>query len=342
MVWLIILIVFLVLLLILFFWINATPSFPPGTQEAMLKAQQEKLPELISGETGSTQESGLEIWYHIREPQIERLGTVLLVMGHSNTSLTWPEFFVGPLLEAGYRVILFDNRGCGLSDWVKNWSRKNAYTLEDMAQDAIAVLNATDTEKAHVVGISMGGMIAQRMAISHPERIQSLTSIMSSGFMEDPELPGVPAYFRNNFIRYTLKFGIKRTESNMLKYGIGVTALLKGDDTYQMNVDRVAQRMVYEMRKRKGYNPGVGSQHSRAISLSGSRYAELNKITAPTLVIHGKADPLVKLAHGEKYAPMIPNAQTLWLDHMGHDIPEFLAGQIHEAMLANFKREVEA
>ncbi|MEO1654608.1 MAG: alpha/beta hydrolase, partial [Bacteroidota bacterium] len=313
-----------------------------GTSEAMQKALKEPLPQLISGKTGSTKESGLEIWYHIREPQMAPQGSVLLVMGHSNTSLTWPEFFVGPLLEAGYRVILFDNRGCGLSDWVKSWNRKNAYTLEDMADDAIAVLNATHAEKAHIVGISMGGMIAQRMAINYPDRVQSLTSIMSSGFMEDPELPGVPAYFRNNFIRYTLKYGLNRTESNMLKYGIGVTALLKGDDTYQMNVERVAKRMMYEMRQRRGYNPRVGTQHSRAISLSGSRYAELNKITAPTLVIHGKADPLVKLAHGEKYAPMIPNAQTLWLDHMGHDIPEFLTGQIHEAMLANFNREVEA
>jgi pimeloyl-ACP methyl ester carboxylesterase len=112
-------------------------------------------------------------------------------MGIANDALAWPEHFIQPLVDSGFQVIRYDHRGTGLSDWIDRWDRDNPYSLGDMANDAIAVLNKLKINKAHVIGVSMGGMIAQTMAINHPERIMSLASLMSSGYIEDPNLEGI-------------------------------------------------------------------------------------------------------------------------------------------------------
>jgi len=163
---------------------------------------------------------------------------------------------------------------------------------------------------------------------------------MSSGYMNDPEIEPVPSEFMSNLAKLVLKNVVTGTsEANVAEIGIGIQELLKGDGPYENNLERIAQRTVYELRKRKGVNPTVGDQHSAAIEASGSRLEELGSITAPTLVLHGKSDPLVLFAHAEKYAPLIPNAETLFIDGMGHDLPAIYFPEIHAAIIRNFDKE---
>ena len=120
----------------------------------------------------------MKIWYEKRAPTDSIKGTLLLVMGHSATAMIWSDDFMQPFIDAGYQVIRYDNRGVGESDWIADWDEENPYSLEDMSKDGIAVLNAEGVEKAHVLGASMGGMIVQRMALSHKDKVASLVSLL--------------------------------------------------------------------------------------------------------------------------------------------------------------------
>src|SRR6218665_1113978 len=125
---------------------------------------------------------------------------ILLIMGLDAQSIMFTKDFIQPLVEAGYYVVRFDNRDIGLSTWLNDsWHRKRTYTLEDMAQDSIELLDYLSIAQAHVIGVSMGGMIAQRMAISYAERVLCLVSIMSSGFILDPK--AVPFFRGKPFVR---------------------------------------------------------------------------------------------------------------------------------------------
>lgn len=307
------------------FLINSGPIVPDGVDKIITELSQEELPEFILGKTGIAQNDDIDIWYESREPLGIKKGTVLLVMGYATTCLAWPEELIQPMVDSGYQVIRYDNRGVGMSDWVEDWNEENPYTLEDMAKDGLSILDELGISKAHIMGVSMGGMIAQRMAISHSDRVASLTSVMSSGFYEDPELISVSPEFERAFLKLGLKYGLSSTEASRIKLGIGIKQLLQGTHEYPIDMKNSACRTLYELRKRKGFNLSVGEQHEWAIRKSGSRYDELSQITAPTLVIHGTADPLILPAHSEKYAPMIPNSNLLWVEGMGHDLaPEFM------------------
>lgn len=320
--------------------INLAPTLPPQTDAiiADVLKNESELPELIKGETGTTKSSGLDIYYNVMCEVEQPKGTVLLVMGHSTSLLAWTANFWQPMLDAGYRVIRYDNRGVGMSDWCKDWNKKNPHSLEDMAKDGIAILDAVGVEKVHIVGASMGGMLAQRMAISYPERVLTLTSIMSSGHTFDPELQSVTRSWYWSFVGMTLKYGLIRNDKNALKFGVSVVQILKGKGDYEIDVKGAVERTLYEIRKRKGFNIKVGDQHTEAIRKSGSRYEELKQLNLPVLTIHGTTDPLVLPEHGRKYAPMIPNVEQLWLEGMGHDFPVIYMEQITSAILRNFKR----
>ena len=323
----------LLLLATYFIYISDAPPLPKHTEQIVEEVLAEKLPELISGQTGIVDHNGVSIWYELKTPADSVKGTVLLVMGYGSTALVWPKRFWQPLLDAGYQVIRYDNRGLGESSWMKDWEEEKAYTLEDMAKDGIAILDHLNIQKAHVIGASMGGMIAQRMAISHSKRLLSLTSIMSSGYMLDPELPPVPPYFEKALLKLGLKHLWYPSETNILKFSVCIPEALKGKGGYENDVRAIAQRTLYELRKRKGFNPNVGPQHEAAIELSGSRLDELGQINMPTLVIHGTDDPLVIPAHAKKYAPLIPNAEVLWVEGMGHDLPHQYVDQIMTAII---------
>ena len=290
------------------------------------------LPEFINGNTGYATNGDVKIWYESITQSKAPKATILLIMGHSCPALIWDAAFFQKFVDLGYQVIRYDNRGLGESSWMKTWTKNNAYTLEDMAKDALAVLDANGVEKAHIIGSSMGGMIAQRLAISHSNRVLSLTSIMSSGYWYDKSIP-FPTFF-SDLTKYALKTIVPNpSDTNTMKFGVAVYQMIKGNGDYEINIKRVAQKALYEKRKRKGTNPRVGPQHDLAIGKSGSRLDELSKINLPALIIHGKSDPLVTFAHFEKYAHLIPNAETLVIDGMGHDLPEIYMDQYHDSML---------
>lgn len=334
---------FVIVLLLIggYLFINSGPKLPADINSIISQLQQAPIPDFITGETGKAINNGITIGYELIKNNGQNKGTIILIGGHSQILLDWPAYFYQPLVDAGYQVIRFDNRGVGSSDWMEDWTKKNAYTLEDMATDVIAILNRLSIPKAHVIGVSMGGMIAQRLAISHAGRVLSLTSIMSTGYYYDPELPGLPKGFYSKLIAVSLKYPVyNKNERNQLKLNLAIRHLLDGAGDYPIETKFILQRALYELRKRRGYNAKVMNQHSMAVQKSGSRYDELGQIEVPTLVIHGTTDPLVKFEHAQKYASMIPNATTLFIEGMGHDLPRIHAPKMITSILKNIEKAV--
>jgi pimeloyl-ACP methyl ester carboxylesterase len=311
---------------ILLIFIAAKPV-PEGAEEIIDKVFSTDLPEQITGETGIVESAGLNIWYESIKPKSRSKGTILLIMGLGGNALEWPLYFTRPLVDSGYHVIRFDNRSTGLSTWTDN-----DFTLRDLTGDAIALMNALEIDKAHIIGMSMGGMIGQMMAIEHPERVHSLISFMSSGFIEDPELPSLSRSAFISLIATGIRNGIPRTERNIIKTTIGVRNVL----TPELSVKRMqtlAEQSLYNQRFRKGFNPEAFVQQTIAVKNSGSRYEGLKNLMIPTIVIHGKEDPLIPVEHAIKTASIIPKSELLLLDGMGHDLSPEHAPLVHEAVM---------
>ena len=267
---------------------------------------------------------------------------ILLIMGLDAQCVLWSMGFIEPLVEAGYYVIRFDNRDLGLSTWITDWNRSEPYTLEDMAKDAVGLLDALHIDKAHIIGASMGGMIAQRMAISHADRVLTLTSIMSSGYSFNPQatekwsLKAVFSLLPFMAKRITLKNRILDNEVTVSSY-VATYRSLAGTK-FPFNKDYFEQLFSWSILERKGQNHKARLQQLCAIIASGSRLKEMHKIKAPTLVLHGTADKLVPAIHAEIYAPLIPNAKIVWMDGVGHEMPLGALPQAHEEILNNLKR----
>lgn len=315
------------------------PTLPKGTDDIIEGVLENPLPEIVKGKTGFAKSQGLDIWYESISPKDSSKGAILLIMGISNDALGWPQKFIQAYVDSGYQVIRYDHRGTGMSGWVKNWDNKKPYSLADMADDGIAVLDSLGIKKANIIGVSMGGMIAQELAINHPDRVASLTSMMSSGYIEDPELPKISSSIAWELIKVSLKYSIIDTEKNMIKLHIASRMILMGNATYDLQIKELAQQVLYNVRKRNGYNSSVSKQHQAAVFLSGSRYDKLKLISIPTLIIHGKSDPFIPIDHGEKCVSVIPNTVGLWLDNMGHDIPDNFVDTLSKQIMANFMRQ---
>jgi len=301
-------------------YINVSlPKLPALTnkiiEKALVKEQYR-----IKGKQGYAKNGDTKIWYNSIEPNDSIKGNIILIMGIANDALAWPDYFIEPLVDSGYRIIRFDNRGTGMSDWVDDWSKDNAYSLSDMAEDAIAILDTLNITKAHVIGASLGGMIAQTMSINHPDRVITLTSIMSTGNAMDQDLHGMNNSTVTNMVLTQIRYGLIKSEANSIKLHLTARLLLMGDEKYDLDVNRISNSVLYNLRNRKGYNPNASKQHITATYLSGSRYDDLANLKTPTLIIHGTSDPLIDFKHGEKCYNIIPNAKHLWVDGMGHEI----------------------
>lgn len=270
---------------------------------------------------------------------------ILLIMGLDAQSIMFTQDFIEPLVEAGYYVIRFDNRDIGLSTWLNDtWHRKRPYTLEDMAQDSIELLDYLSITQAHIIGVSMGGMIAQRIAISYPDRIICLVSIMSSGFILDPRAVPffrgrpfvrlIPFFLKNFTIKSKLAFPAITVESYVKTY-----RRLNGK-TFPFNHNHLRTIFSEGIENRKGQNPRARFQQFCGIAASGSRLHELPEIKAPTLVIHGTEDPLIPPIHATIYAPKIPNAKMLWVEGMGHQLPKPVLETIMPAIIEHLKTNI--
>ncbi len=235
--------------------------------------------------------------------------TILLVNGLGSQMTRWPEAFCEKLVARGYRAIRFDNRDVGLSS-----RPTEKYALKDMANDGIAVLDAAGAKKAHIAGVSMGGMIVQRMALDHRDRILSMTSIMSTtgapdAFKSTPEAlavldvpPPDPEADFEAFVADRLR--------NMQTIG---------SPAYPWDEAEARARVIGEY-KRAFYPRGVAHQRA-AVGADGDRTAELGTLTLPVVVLHGADDPLLQPVGGEATAAAIPGAELRIIPGMGHDLP---------------------
>lgn len=286
----------------------------------------------------ATSPDGTKIYYEsIGEPKSTK-GNILLINGLGLSLLDWPPYFLTPLINAGYHVIRMDNRDVGLSDWITDWGKGRYYNLEHMSQDALSVMDQLGIQSFHLVGLSMGGMISQHIAINYPKRVLSLCSIMSSGHFYDPELTNLSPSFKKEILRILIRYNTIKSKKNTLKSQLCIQHLLKGKGSYVIDNEFVFARSKYEIENRKGFNPKASRQQGVAIAKSGSRYKGLKELSIPCLVIHGNDDPLIYVDHAHKYAGMIPEASLMIIDGMGHDLPERYTQSITEAILININK----
>ena len=248
--------------------------------------------------------NGIEIEYETFGP--DEAPPILLINGLGSQMTRWPVPFCEKLVARGYRAIRFDNRDVGLSTWFQSGDR---YTLSDMAADACAVLDAVGIQRAHVIGASMGGMIAQTFAIEHPGRTLTLTSIMSNpGDIEvgqpTPEAAEVlfspPPTSREDYIAASERWKVWMSK----KYFDAADVRARAAREYD--------RCFY---------PEGSTRQLAAIYASGSRVEALGRLTVPTLVLHGAEDTLLPLPGGEATARAIPGARLVVVEDMSHDLP---------------------
>jgi pimeloyl-ACP methyl ester carboxylesterase len=251
---------------------------------------------------------------------------VLLIMGLASQSLNWFPYFYEPIVQKGYYVIRFDNRDIGLSDRIPpaTWAT-TPYTLEDMAKDTIGLLDALNIKTAHIIGASMGGMIAQRIAISHPTYVRSLTSMLSAAEANSLvfDLSQLP--------------DSDNTQPPPVELQLQFWKMLAGSK-FPFDTQQYRELYHYGFVIRKGYNPHCLPHQFTAIQRSGSRMSELSHITAPTLVVHGTEDPLIPEAHAALYVQQIPNATYLSLDGVGHEMPEGISATVLDAIFDLFSK----
>ena len=280
--------------------------------------------------------NGIELCYEIfGDPAAEPM---ILIMGLGAQMIHWDDDFCRQLAARGFRVIRFDNRDIGKSSHLSGGKRLTAlellklrflkipvqapYKIRDMAEDTIGLMDVLGIKSAHIVGASMGGMIAQEIAISFPQRVRSLTSIMST--TGDPRLPQAsreamailmapPPATREEFLeRFVKTWKVLRVGSFPEDEALD---LARGERTFE-----------------RGLNPAGAGRQLRAILASGSRKERLHAVKAPTLVIHGTVDPLVRPEGGKDTAASIPGAKLMMVQGMGHALPIPFWPQIIDAI----------
>jgi pimeloyl-ACP methyl ester carboxylesterase len=261
---------------------------------------------------------------------------VLLIMGLGSQMIFWPEELCEALAGRGHFVIRFDNRDAGRSTvldhsppdfrQVASGDAEAPYLLQHMAEDAVGLLDDLGIERAHIVGASMGGMVAQRLAIDHPGRVLSLASIMST--TGDPEV-GRPT---------PEAMAVLMTRPPSDRDGYVESTVAARAVIGSQPPDEARTRDLAERAFDRGYHPDGTARQLAAIAASPDRTSELRRIEAPTVVIHGADDGLITVSGGEATAAAIPGSELLVLEGMGHDISPRFVDRIAAALSANFER----
>jgi pimeloyl-ACP methyl ester carboxylesterase len=265
--------------------------------------------------------------------------TALLIMGLGTQMIAWQEDFCRDLAARGFHVVRFDNRDIGHSTHLQGppptvrqlllRSRSAArYKLSDMAEDAAGLLRELELTPAHVIGASMGGMIAQTLAARHPKRVRSLTSIMSNTGALTNGQPALKLY----------PFFLRRPTAGREQYVTHFERLFNAIGSRGLPREPEEIRELAAISYERDHNPAGPGRQLAAILASGDRTSELRRITAPTLVVHGTADPLVRPSGGRATAKAITGAKLLRIDRMGHDMPRAVWPQLIDAIVENAAR----
>lgn len=290
--------------------------------------------------TITTPNTGIEIFYEDHgDPSHD---VILLVMGLGAQMTLWPDELVEALVGEGFRVIRYDNRDIGLSQKMEGarapslpvqilrkkigFPAKVPYTLTDMAHDGIGVLDALGIAQAHVVGASMGGMIVQLMAVHFPERLMSMTSIMST--TGNGKLPQAEKHAMEALIAPITSM----EEESLVAHGLNIAKNI-GSPGFPFDPEAQRERVLRNVR-RSVYPAGPPRQLAAIID-DGCRRSRLASVRTPTLVLHGEDDPLVKLAAGEDTARHISGARLVTIPGWGHDIPLPLVPRVASEIVAH-------
>jgi pimeloyl-ACP methyl ester carboxylesterase len=290
----------------------------------------------------------VEVEDSARGPEDAARPVVLLIMGLGMQLVAWPPAFVQALVDAGWRVVRFDNRDVGLSAGFDHLGVPNLlvesfkhriglpvrapYALHDMAADALGVLDALGIRRAHVLGMSMGGMIAQRVALAAPDRVLSLTSIMSSSGARF--LPGPKPHVLQALLRRPRDHSV----GAIVEHYLDLFRVI-GSPGFPQDEAELRERITGAVRR--GFHPAGLARQLSAVAADTRRADELPRIAAPTLVVHGLADPLVPFPCGQDTARRIPGARLVAVHGMGHDLPPGVVEQILTPLLPHL-REAQA
>jgi len=290
----------------------------------------------MAGVTTSTASAnGIDIAYETHgDPSGEPL---LLVMGLGAQLIAWPIELCDALVDRGFFVVRYDNRDTGLSTWFEDAADHDfmttflqasqgepaaiPYKLTDMAADGMAVLDHLGIDSAHIVGASMGGMIAQTMAIEHPARVRTLTSIMST--TGEPEVGQPTAEAMAVLLRPAAK-----TRDEAIAASVEASRAIGSPDHFDPAMAEKRATEAYD----RSFNPAGVARQLLAIVASGSRAEGLAQLDVPTIVIHGEVDPLVTPSGGERTAELVPGAELIILGGGGHDLPLPLLPQVVDAI----------
>ena len=289
-------------------------------------------------DSGLADANGIQLYYEtFGDPKDPAL---LLVMGFTAQLTGWSEEFCAMLVERGRYVIRFDNRDCGLSTHfdgvrvdlpavISAWEAGETpppipYSMSDFADDAFGLLTFLGIECAHIVGASMGGMIVQTMAIEHPERVLTMTSIMSTTGERD-------FYKWNAEARTAVSAAPPTDREGAIAHSVALSKILGSPRHWDET--RAIQRATTSYDR--AFYPQGAARQSAAIRGSADRAAGLRNLEVPTLVIHGRADPLILPIGGERTAELVPGANLLLLNDMGHDLPQPLWPMIVDTIISH-------
>jgi pimeloyl-ACP methyl ester carboxylesterase len=251
---------------------------------------------------GTVTANGIRIWYEdFGDPADPH---VVLIMGANATAMGWDAAFYEPIVAAGFHVVRFDNRDVGLSQWFGS----QPYTLDDMAADTIGLMDALSIPRAHLIGASMGGMIAQVIALNYRDRVLTLTSICSTPGVSDPELPSMP-----EAIMELAMTPLPESRGGRVDYLVEFYRAMAGPGIV---FDEQRWRARFETDMDRGFNPMPG--HGLAVASAPSRREALQHLDLPVLVIHGDADPILQYEHGEATAKAVPGAKLVTVAGAGH------------------------